>query len=103
MKRSSAKNQYPKDQRRRHLNSPESIPTADTKFLAGGVFRDQPDGNCLNCHWNERVKHGHISCSCPTTYMSNPICLQKQILTHLGNIDLALYGDGDQNDSPNYP
>ena len=62
-----------------------------TRFLADGRFKDQPDGNCLNCKWNMNEKHTTLFCMCPITHLSNVVCIQKVAITHLGNIDDVLH------------
>jgi len=53
-------------------------------------FRDQPDGNCFECKWNEALKTGPLLCSVPGTHVTNPICMQKMQLALARNIDWEL-------------
>jgi hypothetical protein len=48
-------------------------------------FKDQPNGKCLECKWNN--SHSEMmNCGCPDTHVTNMVCIQKRQMTHLSNI-----------------
>lgn len=59
----------------------------------GIVFKDQPNGRCLECKWNEALTHGTVHCHVPDTRLVNEICIQKLTLVMIQNVDNALGND----------
>ena len=68
------------------------------------VLKDQPDGRCEICRWNEAFKRtGGILCGCPQVHMTNPICINKCTMAVLQNIDWELARqNGDIDDGENW-
>lgn len=68
----------------------------------GITFKDQPNGRCLECRWNERQEHGPVLCAVPQTILANEICIQKlnyvvnrNIDYHLSRLDVHIEDDGE--------
>jgi len=49
-------------------------------------FKDQPDGDCFRCKWNQSAGK-NLSCTVPDTHVSNPICIQKRTMITLMNLE----------------
>lgn len=62
----------------------------DAFKVHGIIFKDQPNGRCLECRWNEREEHGAVLCAVPQTVLSNQVCIQKLNYVVNRNIDYYL-------------
>lgn len=49
------------------------------------VFKDQPNGKCFECKWNNSVDE-LLHCVCPMTHITNEICIQKRTMVIEQNI-----------------
>ena len=57
-------------------------------------FKDQPDGQCFKCKWNQS-NNKDLWCTCPQTHLSNQKCISKCQMIHESNIYNALR-DGEE-------
>lgn len=46
-------------------------------FWKKWIFKDQPNGKCMQCKWNLCVDGINVDCNCPSVQLTNRICIMK--------------------------